>query len=160
MVHSNYRQELSRAKGRRNPSLFFALFCFFLPGRELRKIWCDFFGALKARKPAHKSRCKYACQCCCAAREGKESTGVPGRTRTSPGVPWQVMPEVMSRVPTHPQANTSNHSMGRFLFCELGMKMSWEPGEFGKFSILPVLSLQYNGFAANLWSTENTFVLT
>lgn len=125
----------SRAKGRRNPSLFFALFCFFLAGRELRKNWCSFFGAIKAGNPAHKSGCKSARQCCCGAREGKESTGgVPGRK----GNP-QVHPgRQCQRSPSGCHTPSSTHIKAQ----HLEIFVLWTTREFGKFSTLPGLSLQ------------------
>lgn len=140
-------KRLSRAKGRRNPSLFFALFCFFLAGRELKENLMWFLWGNKGWKSCTQIRMQRCSSVllCCQGRKGKHWRS-SWEKRKSPSAPWQATPEVTFRVPTHPQANTSKHSTWKFLFCEPPESLgNFPPCQFfpcSKILLLPIRSLQ------------------
>lgn len=156
-------RRLSRAKGGRNPSLFFALFCFFLPGRELKEHLMWILWGNKDQKSCTQIKmqmCSSVLLCC--QHKKPQSTGAPVGTRTSPGYPGRQCQSSPSgcpfRVPTHPQANIKPQHLEMFVLWTwsenvLGTTRAWEI--FHPASP----SLQHNAPAANPQSTENTFGL-
>lgn len=136
-------RRLSRAKGRRKPSLFFALFCFFLPGRELKEHLMWILWGNKDQKSCTQIKMQMCSSVllCCQHKNPKalEILGEQGHPQgTRAGSARAHLQGVPSGCP-HTLKQTSNHSTWKCLFCELGLKTSWEPRELGKFSILPVL---------------------
>lgn len=145
-------KRLSRAKGRRNPSLFFPLFCFFLPGRELRENSLWFLWGSKAQKPRTQIKMQMCLSVCGAAREGEESTRAPGRTRRPSRAPWQAMPEVPFRLSPYTLKQTHQSTApGSFCFVKLLWKCPGNHESVGNFpscqfspcSTMLLLPIQY-----------------